>query len=96
MGRSDPSWIDFDLFGHQIVAHHVQELEFWRAREAFTKVDKSNVPVPHFGIVLEIKDFKDFSSRLRLRGVKFEIEPQVRFQGKAGEQWTMVNLTVIN
>jgi extradiol dioxygenase family protein len=90
IGRSDTSWIDFDLFGHQIVAHQVKELEFWSAREAFTKVDKSNVPVPHFGIVLEIKDFIDFKNRLIKEGVKFEIEPQVRFQGKAGEQWTMV------
>lgn len=64
--------------------------EFWRSREAFTKVDKSNVPVPHFGIVLTIKDFHDLVSRLKFGNVKFEIEPQVRFKGKAGEQWTMV------
>lgn len=89
MGRTDPAWADFDLFGHQIVAHHVESSDFWRSREAFTKVDKSNVPVPHFGIVLTVNDFMDLANRLRRGNVVFEIEPQIRFKGLPGEQWTM-------
>ena len=53
-------------------------------------VDKSNVPVPHFGIVLDLNDFESLAKRLASKNVKFEIEPLVRFKGQAGEQWTMV------
>lgn len=85
-GRSSEKWVDFDLFGHQIVAHLAPE----RAGiSASTHVDTDDVPVPHFGIVLEMDDWKDLADKLTANGVEFVIEPKIRFAGEVGEQATM-------
>jgi len=84
-GRASDQWIDFDLFGHQIVAHRTEQLP----RPAHNPVDGDQVPVPHFGVVLEWDAFHAFATRLRGAGVRFVIEPHVRFEGQPGEQVTM-------
>ena len=85
-GRSSECWIDFNLFGHQIVAHLAPESA---GVKATNDVDADSVPIPHFGIVLEMENFKAFAERLKNNGVKFIIEPKVRFAGETGEQATM-------
>ena len=85
-GRSSAEWIDFNLFGHQIVAHLAPEAAGVRHEN---EVDADHVPVPHFGIVLEMENFKAFAQRLQINGVKFIIEPKIRFAGETGEQATM-------
>jgi uncharacterized protein len=85
-GRSSDCWIDFNLFGHQIVAHLAPEEAGVRTTN---DVDADHVPVPHFGIVLPPADFQKFAERLRSKGVRFVIEPKVRFKGEIGEQATM-------
>lgn len=85
-GRSADHWIDFDLHGHQIVAHLAPEAA--RAR-ASNPVDGEEVPVPHFGLVLQMNDWKALADRLRAAGTRFVIEPTVRFEGQPGEQATM-------
>lgn len=85
-GRSSESWIDFDFFGHQIVAH----LAPGRGGDAAVNpVDGHGVPVPHFGVVLTLDDFHALAARLKAAGVAFEIEPYTRFEGTPGEQATM-------
>ncbi len=84
-GRSSHEWIDFDLFGHQIVAH----LAPGSAKAHHNPVDGHDVPVPHFGVVLDWDHFHAFAERLRGHGVKFVIEPYIRFAGQVGEQATM-------
>jgi len=85
-GRSSREWIDFDLFGHQIVAH----LAPARADSGHhNPVDGHEVPVPHFGVVLDWGDFHTLADRVRAAGVRFVIEPYVRFAGQVGEQATM-------
>lgn len=86
-GRSSADWIDFNLFGHQIVAHLVPPRA--AGEEHHNKVDGHGVPVPHFGVVLAWADFEPFAQRLRARGVQFVIEPYIRFAGQVGEQATM-------
>jgi len=88
-GRSDSHWIDFDLYGHQLVAHHEPRPEAVRRPVRFNPVDGHDVPVPHFGVVLAWDDWHALADRLRAAGVKFEIGPCLRFQGKVGEQATM-------
>ncbi len=85
-GRSSDAWIDFDLFGHQIVAHLAPEAVGIRHRN---EVDADHVPVPHFGIVLPMDEFKNFAEKLKNSAVEFIIEPKIRFQGEIGEQATM-------
>ena len=85
-GRSSAEWIDFDLYGHQIVAHLAPEAAGVRHRN---EVDADHVPVPHFGIVLEMENFKALAERLKNSGVEFIIEPKTRFAGETGEQATM-------
>ncbi len=85
-GRSSECWIDFNLFGHQIVAHLAPEASGVRTTN---DVDADHVPVPHFGIVLPPEDFHKLAERLKSKGVEFVIEPKVRFQGEVGEQATM-------
>ena len=85
-GRSADEWIDFDLYGHQIVAHLAPEAVRSRASNA---VDGHDVPVPHFGIVLPMGEWKTLAERLRQGGVDFVIAPTIRFEGEAGEQATM-------
>jgi extradiol dioxygenase family protein len=85
-GRSSAEWIDFDFFGHQIVAHLAPP----KAQGAHhNEVDGHDVPVPHFGVVLGWDDFHALADKLRAGGVKFVIEPYIRFAGQVGEQATM-------
>lgn len=84
-GRSSEHWIDFDLFGHQIVAH----LSAASGGHSSNPVDSDDVPVPHFGIVLPMEDWQKLAERLRAHGIKFVIEPKIRFEGQIGEQATM-------
>ncbi|HEV7340493.1 MAG TPA: VOC family protein [Sphingopyxis sp.] len=85
-GRSDTDWIDFNLYGHQIVAHRVDGRE---AVAGHNPVDGHAVPVPHFGVVLPPADWQALADRLIAHGVAFVIEPQTRFAGQPGEQSTM-------
>jgi uncharacterized protein len=86
-GRSSEEWIDFNLFGHQIVAHLAPPKP--GSVPHHNPVDGHDVPVPHFGVVLDWDDFAQLASRLRESGVKFVIEPYIRFAGQVGEQATM-------
>jgi extradiol dioxygenase family protein len=86
-GRSDTTWIDFDLYGHQIVAHLKPGAGSDRAHH--NPVDGHDVPVPHFGVVLEMPQLEALAARLTAAGVAFVIEPHVRFKGQPGEQATM-------
>jgi len=86
LGRSSDSWIDFNLFGHQVVAHlNPEEL----TKTQTSSVDGKEVPVRHFGIVLEWNQWHIFSDKLKQKGVEFLIEPYIRFKNEAGEQATM-------
>ena len=85
-GRSSERWIDFDLYGHQIVTHLAPGSA---GVKASNHVDADNVPVPHFGIVLQMDDWRKLADRLTKKGVKFIIEPKIRFAGEVGEQATM-------
>ena len=85
-GRSAPDWVDFDFYGHQIVAH----LSPGEAGHRHTStVDGQDVPVRHFGIVLTTAQWQALSEKLQAAGTRFVIEPQIRFKGEAGEQATM-------
>jgi len=84
-GRSSEHWIDFDLHGHQIVAHLAPDA----GRRVHNLVDGHDVPVPHFGVVLEWDRFHVLAERLRSQGIGFAIEPYIRFAGLPGEQATM-------
>lgn len=86
-GRSSSDWIDFDLFGHQIVAHRKPLAE--KDRRHHNPVDGHDVPVPHFGVVLAMEDWEALAERLKAAGVRFVIEPYIRFKGEVGEQATM-------
>ena len=85
-GRSTETWVDFDFFGHQIVAHCTGEAS---GDAGNNPVDGHGVPVPHFGIVLEMDQWQALADRLTTAGVQFEIEPYIRFKGQVGEQATM-------
>jgi len=84
-GRSAEDWVDFDFFGHQIVAHLAPE----RQAEASNPVDGHDVPVPHFGVVPTLADWQALADRLAAAGTEFVIAPHVRFRGQPGEQATM-------
>lgn len=88
-GRSSDKWIDFNLFGHQIVAHQVEGLYSSSQRGGANPVDGHEVPVPHFGVVLPPTEWKALAARVKDAGVKFIIEPHTRFEGQPGEQSTM-------
>jgi extradiol dioxygenase family protein len=83
-GRSADEWVDFDLYGHQIVAHLAPG-----AVRSTNPVDGEQVPVPHFGLVLPMVEWKALAERLTAAGVEFVIPPTVRFAGQAGEQASM-------
>jgi len=85
-GRSSDQWVDFDLHGHQIVAHLAPEAA---PKRAANEVDGDHVPVPHFGLVLQMDQWRDLSERLAAADVEFVIPPTVRFEGQPGEQATM-------
>ncbi|MDC0526414.1 VOC family protein [Euryarchaeota archaeon] len=84
-GRSSDKWIDFDMYGHQVVAHLVDELQIVQTNS----VDGDKVPSSHFGVILEMKEWHTLSTRLKNSETSFIIEPHIRFKGEAGEQATM-------
>jgi extradiol dioxygenase family protein len=84
-GRSTATWVDFDFFGHQLSLHLGQP--FTNAPTG--RVGDHMVPMPHFGVVLHLPDWQALADRLTAAGTAFELAPSVRFQGQAGEQWTM-------
>ncbi len=86
-GRSAESWIDFDLYGHQIVAHRIEGAG--RPVSGRNPVDGDQVPVPHFGVVLDMAAWRTLAERVKAARVAFVIEPHVRFEGQPGEQATM-------
>mgnify|MGYP001158057184 CR=1 FL=1 len=86
LGRQSAKWIDFNLYGHQVVAHlNPDEL----SKTKTSNVDDKQVPVRHFGIILEWEKWQQFSIELKEKGVEFIIEPYIRFKGEIGEQATM-------
>ena len=85
-GRSSDAWIDFDFYGHQIVAHLAHGMT---PRAGSNAVDGHDVPVPHFGAVLAMEDWRALAERLEAAGTRFVIEPNIRFEGQPGEQATM-------
>ncbi|MET0809262.1 MAG: VOC family protein, partial [Pseudoxanthomonas sp.] len=87
-GRSAERWIDFDLFGHQLVCHRVDHAQAAPVTGG-NPVDGHDVPVPHFGVVLELPDWHALADRMRAAGTTFVIEPHLRFAGQPGEQATM-------
>ncbi|MBX5462436.1 MAG: VOC family protein [Steroidobacteraceae bacterium] len=89
-GRSSDKWVDFNLFGHQYVVHLNPSLgSNGKVSQHHNHVDGQGVPVPHCGVVLEMDTFEQLAERIRRAGVKFEIEPYIRFKGQPGEQATM-------
>lgn len=85
-GRSSEQWVDFNLFGHQLVIHFKPKSE---EPLHINSVDGKSVPVPHFGVVLPWEEFHEFSKLLQEKGISFIIEPYIRFKGNPGEQATM-------
>jgi len=85
-GRSSPEWVDFDFYGHQIVAHLSPDECGHRHT---SPVDGEDVPVRHFGAILPMADWESLAGKLKSAGTEFIIEPQVRFKGQVGEQATM-------
>ncbi len=84
-GRSAPTWVDFDFFGHQISLHLGEPFK----TAATGKVGEHMVPMPHLGVILQLDEWKALAGRLEEAGVDFIIKPTVRFEGEPGEQWTM-------
>jgi extradiol dioxygenase family protein len=85
-GRSSDTWVDFDFYGHQIVAHLAPDET---GHKHTSEVDGHDVPVRHFGAILPMPEWKVLAERLKAQNVAFIIEPQIRFQGLPGEQATM-------
>jgi extradiol dioxygenase family protein len=83
-GRSDRDWVDFDQFGHQLVCHRGEKPEASQTNA----VDGESVPVPHFGVVLQMQEWETLVDQLVAQGVNFLIEPCIRFRGQPGEQGT--------
>jgi extradiol dioxygenase family protein len=83
-GRSAPQWVDFDFYGHQIVAHLCAP----GSDTATSEVDGENVPVRHFGVILSLPEWESVTQKLQAARIDFIIQPQVRFKGQAGEQAT--------
>lgn len=82
-GRSDTNWVDYNFFGHQLVCHIGESKTF------SNEVDGKDVPIPHYGILLEWEEFDKFSENIKTKGIDFMIEPYLRFEGLLGEQKTM-------
>jgi len=85
--RAELKWQDYSLNGHQIVCHYVGD--DYRNRDYYNPVDGDDVPVPHFGLVLSVDQFKSLQNRLQQNDIKFIVTPHLRFAGQPGEQWTM-------
>lgn len=87
-GRSSEHWVDFDFFGHQLVLHersHSEEIQ----KKVYNPVDGQEVPVPHFGVVMDWDVWHDFKDMIISQNIEFVIEPYIRFEGLPGEQATM-------
>ena len=84
-GRSSTKWIDFNFYGHQLVCHEVKR----SVNKNSNDVDGNNIPVPHFGIILEWNQFQKLSADLKSKNINFIIEPTIRFKGQVGEQAIM-------
>jgi extradiol dioxygenase family protein len=84
-GRSSNNWVDFDFFGHQLVIHYKESI----SEEISNPVDGKDVPIPHFGAVLDMNSFDELSEKLKIKNVSFTIEPYIRFKDLPGEQATM-------
>ena len=87
-GRSSDHWIDYDFFGHQFVVHLDESMQVVSDLSS-NPVDGHDVPIPHFGVVLTLKDWNNLADKLRAINTKFIIEPYIRFKGEPGEQATM-------
>ena len=87
-GKSSENWVDFNFFGHQLVIHY-QEKEEKTTSSFNSSSDGKEVPIPHFGVVLEWDVFHEFLKLLKANEVNFTIEPYIRFEGQVGEQATM-------
>jgi len=87
-GRSDTHWVDFDFFGHQLVIH-LDENALDQRKKSSNEVDGHDVPIPHFGVVLEWDIWHELVDRLKSEGIEFGIDPYIRFKGLPGEQATM-------
>ena len=85
-GRSSDHWVDFNLFGHQLVIHYKEKST---EKTKTNPVDGKDVPIPHFGVILEWNQFHNFSNQLIEKGITFIIDPYIRFKGLPGEQATM-------
>lgn len=85
IGRTDEKWIDFNLFGHQVTAHLCPEAQ----TVSTNPVDGKQVPVQHWGVILEMPQWEALAASLKVHRIKFIIEPYIRFQGQVGEQATM-------
>jgi len=85
-GRSSDHWVDFNFFGHQLVAHFDAAA---RAVSTHNEVDGHDVPVPHFGVILTMDQWQELAARLTEAGTQFGIAPHIRFKGEVGEQATM-------
>jgi len=84
-GRSSDRWIDFDMYGHQVVAHLIDKVENVQTNP----VDGDDVPASHFGVILDLEDWEELADRLKKIDMDFIIEPHIRFKGETGEQATM-------
>ncbi len=87
-GRSSEHWIDYNCYGHQLVVHLDKSMQV-DSEKATNTVDGHKVPVPHFGVVLDIDTWQQLADNLKNKGIQFEIEPYIRFKGQVGEQATM-------
>ncbi len=87
-GRSSKHWIDYNCYGHQLVAHLDETMKV-DSDKVTNSVDGHEVPVPHFGVILDMEDWQRLADKLTAKGVKFVIEPYIRFKGQVGEQATM-------
>ena len=85
-GRSSDHWVDFDFFGHQLVIHQKDD---FNPQRISNPVDGHDVPVPHFGVVLDWDVWNTLADNLKKQNIQFQIEPTIRFKGKVGEQATM-------
>ena len=86
-GRSSDHWVDYNFFGHQLVIHYKPKEE--EETMHTNNVDGKDVPVPHFGVVLQWETFYEFAQLIKAKGISFIIEPYIRFEGQVGEQATM-------
>jgi extradiol dioxygenase family protein len=84
-GRSSEHWVDYNFFGHQLVIHLKEET----IKTSSNPVDGKEVPIPHFGVVLDMETFEAFAEDLKKKNIQFIIEPYTRFKGEVGEQATM-------